>query len=66
MDGWQSDSEQMEALMDCIDIKREKGAGALGQDAGDAAVLHAFYFSHFNCCFIGMTVYQRLCAKAER
>lgn len=27
MDGWQGDSEQMEALMDCSDIKRESIAG---------------------------------------
>lgn len=28
-DGWQGDSEQMEALMDCSNIKCEGGAGPL-------------------------------------
>lgn len=29
MDGWRGDSEQMEALMDCSDIKLESEAGPL-------------------------------------
>lgn len=41
MDGWQGDSQQMEALMDCIHIKSEREAGALSQNARDAAALRA-------------------------